>query len=73
MDTTREQGDQMTARRQRIARALIGGVVGLLVGSTIALLLSGFRIVEALIAMLWALPFIIGLTIFYMRERRGSS
>lgn len=63
----------MAVQRQGVAKAVTGGVIGLVVGFIIALLFSGFRIVEAMIAVAWCLPFILGLMFFYMRDRSGAA
>lgn len=62
----------MTVNHRRVRRALTGGFISLVVGFLIALLITGFHIMDALIALLWCLPFIVGLTYIYMRERPGS-
>jgi preprotein translocase subunit SecD len=46
----------MTKRRERLKRAIIGGIIGLALGFCFMLLVYGFRVVDALIGMLWLIP-----------------
>lgn len=59
----------MQVNHRKVGRAIVGAVIGLLAGFLIALLINGFRVGEALVAMLWCLPFTIGLAYIYMREK----
>ena len=71
MKGTREGRSEVTMDRRNVKRAITGGFIGLSIGFLIALLISGFRITEALTATLWCLPFTAGLTYIHMREKPG--
>jgi hypothetical protein len=62
----------MPVNRSRVKRGIASAFVGLLVGFLIALVISGFRVGDALVALLWCLPFILGLAYVITREKRDS-
>lgn len=62
----------MNVDQQRVPRAIMSAIVGMLITFVLGLLAYSFRVSDALIAVLWFLPLNLGLAYLYMRKKPNS-